>query len=832
MSRASLKRVSMRAILTGAMQALVLLGLACGESSVAGQIDQVVRVNIPKGTPFDSALIRLAQEITDQTGMHVMVASKSIGREPTQGLSGTLPASLALSTLLRGSGLTYEAADDTVAIKPASASGVADSRAFRGPQNAPSDDEKAPAASSAQEAAQPQTEGPGGFVALEEVVVTAQKYRELAFDVPISMSVIGGSQLQRLGITDLEGLQYEVPGMLVEHGGPTMVITIRGISNVFGQGALVGTYLDEADVTSEGSFGLDLNAYDLSRVEVLKGPQGTLYGEGSLGGTIRYITNKPALDGFEFGTNVTGLFDEYGAPESRIEAVVNAPVVPNVLGLRIAADLDEGGGWVDQPAADQKNINSKNLADARIEGRWEPAADLTVDAMEVIHREKTGPFTGENPIGIYTQVFSLATTPSIEDNYNVSNVTVHWDPGPISVVDSATYFTHSTATLDFGQTLQETPPPSPRFDEYYSETTTDESLSDELRVSSSASERWRWTVGGLYKRLDDNTPYLSAYFGLPGPPGSPLPAPFPYYADVNSNAASVFGDTNYRLFGALLVGAGVRYFRDEENALLFGDTGREKATFTSADPRFYVRYPVSTNVNLYASAAKGFRSGGFNGLGLPQFDPEHVWTYDLGMKTRLFGGEMGLNSDVFFSNYGGYQIVGVAPPPNPPYNITHNAGDARVKGVESEVVWMPSDRWRLSINGDYIDARFVAINVLDSSYQVGDPLDLVPRYQITASTEREFRWNGRSGFARLDYTQRSREIFRNRAIGPWYYSQSDELYLLDFRTGIDWTTSLRFEFFVQNLLNDRGYTGSDAIETYAAREQPRTFGVEFDLKAE
>ena len=123
------------------------------------------------------------------------------------------------------------------------------------------------------------TEVRGG---LEEVLVTAQKYRERAFDVPISMTVMGGAELQRLAITDLNDLQFLVPGMFVENtGGVSLRITLQGIGNLFGQKALVGTYLDDADVTSEAVYGLDLDTYDLERVEVLKGPQGTLYGSSS-----------------------------------------------------------------------------------------------------------------------------------------------------------------------------------------------------------------------------------------------------------------------------------------------------------------------------------------------------------------------------------------------------------------------------------------------------------------------------------------------------------------------------------------------------------------------
>lgn len=672
--------------------------------------------------------------------------------------------------------------------------------------------------------------GGGDRGTLQGVIVTAQKYRQEEFNVPISMTVIGGPQFQRLGITNLEELQFFVPGMTGEYEGATEHVTIDGISNTFGQQGIVGMYLDEADVTGQGAFGLDLGTYDLARIEVLKGPQGTLYGEGSLGGTLRYITNKPELSGFQASIDYTALFDQYGAPENRVVTVVNSPVVENVFGVRVAADVDDGGGWVDQPAVSQKNINSKNLTDVRIEGRWRPREDLTVDATEVIHRASLGWLVGENPTGIYTQVFNQATTPRLYNDYNISNVTADWEGSLIRVINSANYFKNTARDTNVGQTFQFTPPPSPAFDDYYSGVTRNEGISDELRVADNGSGVWRWTLGGMYKRFDVEIPPYQYHFAIPGPAGSPLPPAYSFWEDVNSDSKSVFGDTSYPVFGRLVLGAGLRYFSDDENGLIAGDSAREEATFTSTDPRVYARYGLSSDVNVYASAAKGFRSGGFNGLGLPQYQPEHVWTYTLGTKMRVLDHTMSIDADMFFSEYGAYQIVGVAPPPAPPTSITSNGGDVRIKGGEAAVVWAPTRQWRLSVSGDYVNARFAHINVASDSYNVGDPVDLVPRYQVTASTERDFHWRDRPAFVRIDYTQRSPSTYRNRSLGYWYYSESDYVYLLGLHAGVNWTSNVEFGAFVQNLLNDRGFVDSDVIEMYAPREQPRTFGVNFVFK--
>ena len=173
---------------------------------------------------------------------------------------------------------------------------------------------------------------------------------------------------------------------------------------------------------------------------------------------------------------------------------------------------------------------------------------------------------------------------------------------------------------------------------------------------------------------------------------------------------------------------------------------------------------------------------------------------------RLLDGKLGTDADVFLSNYSDFQIVGIPPPPAQPLDITRNAGSARIKGIEANVTWFPVELWNFSVNGDYTNARFVRIDVLDSSYRVGDPVDLVPRYQVSASAEREFSWGGRPGFARVDYSQIARETYRNLSIGPWFYSQSDYIHTLNFSSRIQWNDTVGFGVFAKNLLNDRGYT--------------------------
>ncbi len=257
-----------------------------------------------------------------------------------------------------------------------------------------------------------------------------------------------------------------------------------------------------------------------------------------------------------------------------------------------------------------------------------------------------------------------------------------------------------------------------------------------------------------------------------------------------------------------------------------------RGNFHSVDPRFYIDYKVTPEINTYVSASKGFRSGGFNGVDLPSFQPETVWTYELGLKTASRSGVVSADIALFYSDYTNYQIVGQTSN-NPLLGpITSNAGNADLKGVEWGVNWRPLDHWTFSFQGDYVTSVFYKITSLSSTYDVGDGLDFFPKYAFTASLERELNWNGKPGYARLDYNQHGRETFRDRTVSPYFFSESDIIHTLNFNSSLQWTDYLSFGVFAQNLLNDRGLADPLAIEGLGSRSRPLTIGLNFNLKVQ
>jgi iron complex outermembrane receptor protein len=829
--------------------ALAVACLTFGGLAAAGDATAAIRqpIDIP-AEGLAPALRTLAKAFDFQ----VLYRTEVVGKLRTDGVSGAMTASEALDHVLTGTGLTYKYLDDkTVTIIPISTgdSGQSNSANASGSRDDANTSKEAGKNTSQGFRVAQLDQGKGSIPSsvgerisassddLQEIVVTAQKRRQREFDVPVSLDVMTGEELQQRGITNLEELAEAVPGMHVQ-GGVQPRIFLRGISNWAGNGVQVGQYLDDADITTDGFAGTNGYGtfvigvpYDLARVEVLRGPQGTLYGEGAEGGTIRFITNSPVLDRFQMSADVATLFTQYGAPSQHVQVMLNTPLIQETLGLRLAADIDHDGGWIDQPAVNSKNFNSQDLVNVRIEGLWKPTERLEVRAMQLIIRRSYGIPNGEDAAGNYTQYFNLTTTPHGDQQGNLSNLALTYDFGNVQLLNSATYFNHQTKNYYFGL---EIPPsaPTPHFVSLFTNyPVKDSSFSDELRLSNTGAGPWQWTVGGFYKRYRDTYAGNSYFKFLADPTASGTTAPLPhtlgsFTGNTLSSSWSAFADTSYKFLDRLTIGAGARYFSNDYSAIYFSPY--EKATFTSSDPRFYIQYQVNQQVNTYASAAKGFRSGGFNGTGLPAYGPESVWTYELGSKMRFLDGRLGIDADVFYTNYKNYDISGYYAATQ--LYVTENAGDAAVKGIEAQATWRLPDGWSFSLNGDYLDTYFRTVTAQFTGFAPGDKLPFVPKYGWTASMEREYRWNGKPGYARLDYNQVGRTQYRDPSVLG--LEQSDVIHTLNFSADIQWNENLRLGISAQNLLNDRGLIDPFTFYTESTRPRPRTFGVNFGVKFE
>ena len=815
-------------------------------SSIAGPAAAAIRrdTNVAP-QPLAQALSVFAK----QRGLILAYRSEVVGDRQSVGAVGELTTDEALTKILSGTGLSFKYLDDRtitiVATSAAEGAGAAPGQPSTAPptgENSPKGSamsgsyllaqavsgQPASSAASSSQVGEPATER---HDSLQEIIVTAQKREQRLIDVPISLAALSGDEIRARQIASMDDLASAVPGLAIEDtAGGTRRISIRGISNDVGSySPVIGVYLDEADVTSGLFSQLDLNVYDLERVEVLRGPQGTLYGEGSAGGTIRFITKNPDLTKLTFNADAAVLFTQYGAPSQRIQQALNVPLVNDQLGLRFAGTFEHDGGWIDQPAAAVKNFNERNLIDFRAKGLWQPTSEFTVSALAEIHRNDESSNAGEDVNGEYTQVFGLTTTPHLVDDFDIYNLTLSYQFAGAQLINTTTYVSQYQDQQNFGFTFAPLPPPLPPLEALFTQVFYKlPSWTEELRLSSTGSGPWQWTIGAFYRhfRFEEDG---AAIAGFPGPPG----APFPLQFDSVSKSRAAFADTSYRFADRLTVGAGVRYFQDDQD-YSGGAPPSQTGTFRSTDPRGYVQYKINEQANIYASAAKGFRSGGFNSLNQPPYGPESVWTYELGTKMSLLDRRLDFDGAVFYSDYTQYQVYGVLPQ-GPPISIYSNAGNARVEGIEAQLTWHPSELWTLSISGDDLNTRFYKIDAASTAYNVGDNLDFFPKYAFTASAQRDMVLGSRHAFVRLDYNEQGRQTNRNRSYGPWAFYESDVIHMLNFNASLYWSDNLRLGIFAQNLLNDRGFTSAADVDPVPAggfvgiRSRPRTFGLDFGI---
>lgn len=812
---------------TAAALFLVVASLLANITASAGDLDKVVDFNIDAQT-LDKALL----EFGAQAHVQIMFEwDSATARLRTHELKGSYTAKEALAKLLQGTRLRYVAQGHTLEILPlAVVDPIPPARAFKslGVQRQGDLSNPNPLRSKIIDRTvinrhSPTSQSPQ---TLGEIVVTAQKYRQLAFDVPISLDVLTGQKLLEHGITNLSDLQYDVPGLYMDSTGVGRAVYLRGVANNAGTGAMVGEYIDDADITSAGfnaAQGVATNddaLYDLNRVEVLKGPQGTLYGDGSMGGVIRYITNRPVLDRVEMNADMAMMFTQYGAPSQRIETMLNTPLVDGALGLRLAGMFEHDGGWVDEPAANLKNINGSNLVDVRAEALWEPTDNFNVNAMQIVHRDAYGQGRGEDTSGNIVPLFGTTFVPNGTNSSNTSNITIKYDLAGARLLSSSSYVDGDESQHDLYESYSYGPKTywvlEPGLRAH------NEDFSEEVRLVHWGEGPWQWTAGGFYKNfhgLYANDEYF-------GSSGSSLSSAY-YFpsSSLRSSSSSWAGyvDTSYKFFGRLIVGAGTRYFKDRETETQGTATPTEAATFTSTDPRFYLQYQLAPHINSYASASKGFRSGGFNANGEPPFQPEVLWNYDLGTKISLPEDGIRVDVDLFYDSYTNFVTEAFIPP----FTLSANAGKARIRGADADVTWQPVAQWRLNFNTEILNTKFLTTTAI-SGFAPGERLPFAPEYSFTASVQRNYRWSGKPVYAELYYSEISRVQFRE--VG-FPLGQSDILQFLNARIGVHWSDWVTVGLFAHNLLNDRGNESPwGTVFDLSVRPRPRTFGIEFSAR--
>jgi outer membrane receptor protein involved in Fe transport len=727
--------------------------------------------------------------------------------------------------------------------------------------------------------------------ALEEVVVTAEKRESTVQKTPISITAISGADLQAQGLSNLLSVAQQVPGVSFKTSGPGQTeFEMRGLTSTGGQSPTVGFYLDETALTppamaQNGKVVIDPNLFDLNRVEILRGPQGTLYGAGSMGGTIKLVTNAPDPKQIAAGVQGIGSGTDGGGFNHTENAMLNLPLWQDVAALRVVVTNKHVQGWIDRDVVSPfpleigsgfaensrrgdvaaaplvkrvSQSNTENLKGGRATFLVQPVEGLSITAGALYQRiNQSGPNTIDVPPGneVHYQPFDLAEP--FKDTFNLQHLDIKYDFDGFQVVSATAHWTRQQRqTQDISEAMQDYighflgPPNEFPFstadgglgagtiseDDYTRQT------SQELRVASTGAGPFQWLVGGYYSTFHATSHVYSYYDGFTALFGTNNLADNHRLLDVDQYA--LFGEASYQLPYSLKATVGARYFNFHSNSATSvsgvsangtSDTLYGVAQNSGVSPKVNLAYIPNDNLTVYATVSKGFRPGGPNSPIPPpctpapkQFGPDSVWSYELGEKLKMLDARVSINGDVYYEDWSNVQQQ-VAPPCG--YKFTANAGKAKVYGAELEaaVVLLPGLVFSQSVG--YTHATNAA-TVPDAGVQDGDRLLDVPK--VTANTSLTYRYplaGTLNLIARINnsYVDSIQDITFRRNTLPSYD-------LVDTRFGVEtdrWSAAL----FVDNLTNrkallsDTGALSANVpIFDRVATNQPRTIGADLSYR--
>jgi iron complex outermembrane recepter protein len=724
----------------------------------------------------------------------------------------------------------------------------------------------------------------GNLAALTEVVVTAEKIAEPEQKVPLTLTVLSEQQLQQMGAQSFIDYAGSVPAMSFESLAPgEQRVLIRGVSDGVDTGLraatqnTTGIYIDDM-VVSNNETAPDLNLFDVERIEVLKGPQGTLYGDGSVGGLLRVITNKADPTRTAGALEAIGGKINEGGGDYSLNGMYNAALVQDKLAVRVVGQYRDNQGYIDDVRHNLKDVNNMTQTGARASVRWLPQQNLSLTASALYQKTSIGNANDfNNVLGGGLVRNSYYEEPKIT-RFNLYNLTVDWNLRWASLLSSTSYavydhddhndftdFLETAIEADFG--VPDVVLPAHAELRQHSHT-----VSEELRLTSPTDQRLSW-IGGLYYYKIDETDseldiadglysFFEDTFGIPitGTPLDVGPVPDVAFQDFDQKIYrrqfAVFGEASLHFTDRLTGTIGARWFTEEHKnednpggifqgspvVHLEKDTSDHSQVF-----RFRVADQITPNALVYALASQGYRVGGLNPLNpetvnnpdFPQaFEPDKLWNYELGWKTLWLDRRLKFNAALFYIDWKNEQVE-VALPGG--FSIIANAGKTTIKGVEADLAIAPLPGLELGVNGSYIRAQLDKDLYGESGELIGkagDQLTGVPKTQGSLFAQWDFPLaTNLRGVLRgdLQYVGQTSRYFAHDSRVPAPADQFEaygDYTLLNLRGGLQWPT-FSVILFVNNVTDRRaalfrGLQGTSVTPTrddvYVA--QPRTIGID------
>lgn len=694
---------------------------------------------------------------------------------------------------------------------------------------------------------------------LEEIVVTTQKRAESVQDVPIAINAYSGASLERSGVENTLDLQVIEPSLVFTTNAAFGQPYLRGVgTDLFTPGAesSIATFVDDVYQSRTASSIQDF--LDVERVEVVKGPQGVLFGRNAVGGAINIYTNRPQA---EVGGKVAFTLGNFN--KQRVEGVFNTPVVDDTLLLRAAFLHSERDGYT-KNVFNGSEIDDEDLFSGRVHLLYQPSDDFDIllsanysredSSRNVANRVDTSEgaaiadsFGAVRPDDVFE--VSINEEPKVDLIARGFSAEANWNLDGLFLKSISSYReTDLSLLLDLDSSQLDFASNAP--------VQTSETYTQEFQVGSSNDSNLSW-VGGVYYLNEEASQQLNVALDFPAVTGAPSDFLDSPGGTVKTESIGVFLNGKYQLADDLALSAGIRYNYDKRE-LDFLETLRVLSTgalivppgeisfqddesYSEWTPRAVLEYTPADDLLFYASVSRGYKAGGFNtNIAQPEgFDPETLWAYELGNKATLYNGQVRLNTALFYYDYSDLQLNTI--PPGSPvgtFQIVINAAEAKIKGFEADVAIAATEKLEINFGLSLLDAEFDEFSALNPNDVASGETDRsgqrMPRApEVSLNVGAQYTWRAENGdlALRADYRYESDQFLdafaddavqrdSNSIFNARFSYDSDE----DWKVSV-WGRNLTDEEVVQSSLRVDGLFGT--IQFYAP---PRTYGATMEFE--
>ena len=572
---------------------------------------------------------------------------------------------------------------------------------------------------------------------IEDIVVTAEKRSANIQAVPLSISAVTSDELKRSALFDSQALSSTVPGLVIERDVVGKAV-IRGIGTenfTVGGDPGVATYVDGAYIARSSTAIFDF--FDVQRVEVLRGPQGTLYGRNASGGVINVVSKAPTKE-----LQATGNFTYGNYNQIRLEGAVSGPL-SDKFRVRLAGLYNKRDGFTKNifpgvAARGLDELDTKDLFAFRGRIDFDMTDNLKLELIGDIYRDKSNPpafwytdatLPWQGPGSVYprdirtvsngyetaTPLAPAGVSVGRANKQNQSGITgrLTWNGDAFTVTSTTAWRKIDFDWINDGDGLSD-------YLVVYFQRDKSRQFTQDLQIASSGDGPFSWIAGASYFHEKGD--------GIYGIPLGPAFGGFTivYDGKNKTDAFGVFAEGTYK-FGKLSLTAGLRYSHEKKDASLaftaFAtgplQTGNE--SFNSVTPRFVIKYDVAEDAQVYASATKGFKSGGYSLLDNPlnSFGPEKVWAFEAGVKSQFMDRRVRFNAAAFYYDYKDQQLSQTLTLAT----ITSNAGSSTIWGLEAELTALLTDNFKVEGNLSYLNAKFDKFCTADSRAATPLPID-------------------------------------------------------------------------------------------------------------